>query len=121
MGGRNVIRFLTRWSWRVVTSDRPKWHPSYVSQNPAPRLTAPALPAFSGTPRVLLLGGAGRSGATVLERVLGELPGACSAGELVHLWQRGVLDDETCGCGESFGRCPFWVEVGARAFNGWNA
>jgi hypothetical protein len=70
---------------------------------------------------VLFLGGLGRSGTTVLERVLGELPGACSAGELVHLWQRGVLDDETCGCGESFGRCPFWVEVGARAFNGWNA
>jgi hypothetical protein len=52
--------------------------------------------------------------------VLGELPGACSAGELVHLWQRGVLDDETCGCGEPFSRCPFWSEVGRRAFGGWD-
>jgi hypothetical protein len=69
---------------------------------------------------VLYLGGLGRSGTTVLERVLGELPGACSAGELVHLWQRGVLDDETCGCGAPFGECPFWSEVGARAFGGWN-
>ena len=54
-----------------------------------------------------------------LERVLGELPGTCSVGELVHLWQRGVLDDETCGCGERFGHCPFWAEVGRRAFDGW--
>jgi Sulfotransferase family len=71
-------------------------------------------------PRVLYLGGLGRSGTTVLERVLGELPGACSVGEIVHLWQRGVLDDETCGCGEPFSRCPFWTEVGRRAFGGWD-
>lgn len=71
-------------------------------------------------PRVLYLGGLGRSGTTVLERVLGELPGTCSVGELVHLWQRGVLDDETCGCGQPFSACPFWLEVGRRAFGGWD-
>ncbi|MCW2635722.1 MAG: hypothetical protein JWQ99_2089 [Blastococcus sp.] len=69
---------------------------------------------------MLYLGGLGRSGTTVLERVLGELPGTCSVGELVHLWQRGVLDDETCGCGSPFSRCPFWTEVGSRAFGGWD-
>jgi hypothetical protein len=69
---------------------------------------------------VLYLGGLGRSGTTVLERVLGELPGVCSVGELVHLWQRGILDDETCGCGEPFSGCPFWTEVGRRAFGGWD-
>ncbi|WP_347059400.1 sulfotransferase [Blastococcus sp. HT6-30] len=79
---------------------------------------APAVPAGE-RPRVLYLGGLGRSGSTVLERVLGELPGVCSVGEVVHLWQRGVLDDETCGCGEPFSRCPFWTEVGAVAFGGW--
>jgi Sulfotransferase family len=73
-----------------------------------------------GVTRVLFLGGLGRSGTTVLERVLGGLPGACSAGELVHLWQRGVLDDELCGCGEPFSRCSFWTEVGQRAFGGWD-
>jgi hypothetical protein len=71
-------------------------------------------------PRVLYLGGLGRSGTTVLERVLGELPGTCSVGELVHLWRRGVLDDETCGCGEPFSRCSFWSEVGRLAFGGWD-
>jgi hypothetical protein len=69
---------------------------------------------------VLFLGGLGRSGTTVLERVLGELPGTSSVGEVVHLWQRGVLDDETCGCGVPFSRCPFWSEVGVRAFGGWD-
>ena len=57
----------------------------------------------------------------MLERVLGQLSGTCSVGELVHLWQRGVLDDETCGCGNPFSRCPFWQEVGDRAFAGWPA
>src|SRR3954447_9824278 len=71
-------------------------------------------------PRVLYLGGLGRSGTTLLERVLGEVPGMCSVGELVHLWQRGVLDEETCGCGEPFSQCPFWIEVGERAFGGWD-
>jgi hypothetical protein len=69
---------------------------------------------------VLYLGGLGRSGTTVLERVVGQLPGTCSVGEVVHLWQRGVLDDETCGCGEPFSACRFWTEVGHRAFGGWS-
>ncbi len=77
-------------------------------------------PAHSGATRVLFLGGLGRSGTTVLERVLGELPPACSVGEVVHLWQRGVLDDETCGCGRPFSQCPFWVAVGDHAFGGWD-
>ena len=32
--------------------------------------------------RVLYLGGMGRSGSTLLERMLGEVPGACSLGDL---------------------------------------
>ena len=89
-----------------------------VSTSSAQPSSASAL--TSVRPRVLYLGGLGRSGTTVLERVLGEIPGACSVGELVHLWQRGVLDDETCGCGRPFSGCPFWTEVGRRAFGGWD-
>lgn len=84
------------------------------------RAAAAPSPEARTRPTVLYLGGLGRSGTTVLERVLGELPGVCSAGELVHLWRRGVLDDETCGCGRAFGSCPFWAEVGRVAFGGWS-
>ena len=70
--------------------------------------------------RVLYLGGLGRSGSTLIERLIGELPGVCSVGELVHLWQRGVLAGERCGCGAPFHDCPFWRRVGAIAFGGWH-
>lgn len=70
-------------------------------------------------PRVVFLGGMGRSGTTLLERLLGELPGVCSAGEMVHLWQRGIADAELCGCGKPLPVCPFWAEVGRAAFGGW--
>ncbi len=70
-------------------------------------------------PRIVYLGGLGRSGTTLLERLLGELPGVCSAGEVVHLWQRGIADAERCGCGEPLPDCPFWREAGRAAFGGW--
>jgi Sulfotransferase family len=69
--------------------------------------------------RVLFLGGLGRSGTTLLERVIGELPGAFPLGEIVHLWIRDIQDDERCGCNKPFSGCPFWTQVGERAFGGW--
>lgn len=72
------------------------------------------------TPRVIFLGGLGRSGTTLLERLLGELPGVTPLGEVVHLWERGVLAGEPCGCGRPFPACPFWRVVGERAFGGWS-
>jgi hypothetical protein len=71
-------------------------------------------------PTVLYLAGFGRSGSTLVERLLGEMPGACAAGELTHMWQRGVRENERCGCGQPFQQCPFWRDVGQRAFGGWN-
>jgi sulfotransferase family protein len=70
--------------------------------------------------RLLFLGGLGRSGTTLIERLLGELPGVCALGEVVHLWQRDVRDDERCGCGSRFSGCTFWQRVGKAAFGGWH-
>ncbi len=70
--------------------------------------------------RVIYLAGLGRSGSTLLERLLGELPGVCASGEIVHLWQRGVAENERCGCGLAFGTCDFWSQVGKEAFGGWD-
>jgi hypothetical protein len=69
--------------------------------------------------RVAYLGGMGRSGSTLAERLLGEFPGVCIAGELVHIWQRGVVENERCGCGAQFGGCDFWTAVADAAFGGW--
>jgi hypothetical protein len=69
--------------------------------------------------RVLFIGGLGRSGTTLLERVLGELPGVTPLGEIIHMWRRDVQDDERCACGQPFSACPFWTEVGQRAYGGW--
>jgi Sulfotransferase domain len=70
--------------------------------------------------RVLYVGGIGRSGSTLVERLLGQLPGVCPVGELVHLWERGITEGERCGCGEPFRHCPFWQKVGTVAFSGWD-
>ena len=69
---------------------------------------------------MLYLGGLGRSGSTLIERLIGQLPGVCPVGELVHLWERGITEGERCGCGEPFRECPFWQQVGKAAFGGWD-
>lgn len=69
---------------------------------------------------VLYIGGLGRSGSTLVERLAGQLPGACAVGEIVHLWQRGITEDERCGCGVAFAECPFWQQAGKTAFGGWD-
>jgi hypothetical protein len=70
--------------------------------------------------RVLYVAGMPRSGSTLLERLIGALPGVCGLGEVVWLWSRGVREGARCGCGEGFHDCPFWTEVGKRAFSGWS-
>jgi len=74
-------------------------------------------PAPSVT-RVLYVAGTGRSGSTLLARVLDRADGVFAAGELRYVWQRGLVEDRVCGCGEPFSRCPFWAEVLDRAFGG---
>ncbi len=73
-----------------------------------------------GLPRVAFIGGIPRSGSTLLELLLAQGGDFCSVGETVHLWQRGILDDERCACGERFAQCSFWSPVGQRAFGGWD-
>lgn len=69
---------------------------------------------------MLYIGGWGRSGSTLLECVLARVEGTVALGEVVWLWERGLRRDELCACGEPFGSCPFWREVGDTAFGGWD-
>jgi hypothetical protein len=66
--------------------------------------------------RVVFVAGAGRSGSTLLDLMLGASPGAVSVGELRHIWNLGFGRDEFCGCGELFSACPFWSAVVDDAF-----
>lgn len=63
---------------------------------------------------VLYIAGAGRSGSTLLERILGQLEGSVAVGELRHLW-REEPEGQRCGCGELLTRCEFWAAVLGRA------
>lgn len=69
---------------------------------------------------VLYIGGIGRSGTTVFELSLGVDDRIVALGEVIHLWQRSLVDNEPCGCGEPFSRCLFWTTVGDVAFGGWD-
>jgi hypothetical protein len=70
---------------------------------------------------VAYIGGAGRSGSTVLALLLGNVPGFVPIGGLNHLWERGLQKNYLCGCGVHFRECPFWEGVGREAFGGWDA
>jgi hypothetical protein len=69
--------------------------------------------------KVLYIGGYSRSGSTLLDCMLGQLPGFCSTGELAYVWTHGLGENRLCGCGARFLSCPFWSDVGAAAFGGW--
>lgn len=70
-------------------------------------------------PRVVYIGGMGRSGSTLLELLLAQAADVVALGEVVHLWERGLQTDELCSCGETFGGCPMWRAIGEQAFDGW--
>lgn len=74
---------------------------------------------MTSTTRILYVGGLGRSGSTLLERALAQFPTVTGLGETVYMWQRGVANDEQCGCGRRFASCDFWTAVGETAFGGW--
>jgi hypothetical protein len=70
--------------------------------------------------RVVFIGGLGRSGTTLLERLLGQLPGVAPLGEITHLWERDLLGNEMCACGATFSYCEFWQRIGKAAFGDWD-
>ena len=69
---------------------------------------------------VLYVGGMPRSGSTLFDLMVGQLPDHCDVGELFYLWQAGPLRNQLCACGHVFSDCPFWTAVGTRAFGGWS-
>ena len=61
--------------------------------------------------KAVLVVGAGRSGTTLMDLVLGNREDAVSTGELRFIWRRGVIEGQLCGCGTPLNRCRFWSRV----------
>jgi hypothetical protein len=86
----------------------------------ATELAAPA-PSGAGAAGqavpVLFIAGFGRSGSTLLDRLLGSTPDVHSGGELAAIWTHGLVADRLCSCGAPFSGCPFWCAVGRDSFS----
>ena len=95
---------------------------SAMNKSTAELASVTPLLATAGSAKVpvLYVGGLGRSGSTLLNDMLGQHGSLVSGGEIVHIWQRGLVENNLCGCGEKFQSCEFWTEVGERAYGGWD-
>lgn len=74
----------------------------------------------AGPVRVLYIGGTGRTGSTLLEKLLGQLEGVFACGEMAYLWH-GLRVGSRCSCGAPLRECGLWAEVFDRAFGGMTA
>jgi hypothetical protein len=65
------------------------------------------------TIKVLFVAGSGRSGTTIMARLLGELDGFVNVGEAArYLFDRHLqAKNLPCGCGQSVPQCPFWRDI----------
>jgi Sulfotransferase family len=71
--------------------------------------------------KVLYITGWGRSGTTILDRILGQIPGFNSVGEIRYIWDRNFIGNHLCGCGEHFRDCPEWQAIINDAFGDFDA
>jgi len=68
--------------------------------------------------KILFIGGAGRSGSTLLERILGTCDHFICVGELRFILDRGLYENQLCGCGNPFHECVFWRSVIEKVLEG---
>lgn len=66
---------------------------------------------MNSPPRIVYIAGTGRTGSTLLGQCLSCSGQALFVGELTHLWKRGFVEDELCGCGRPVSQCGFWQHV----------
>jgi UDP-N-acetylglucosamine transferase subunit ALG13 len=134
IGAEDVVRLAeTEEQFRAALDEALDYPHRFALGAESGELTAPGLDRFAdlvgellppATPDrrvpVMYIGGLGRSGSTLLERCIGQVEQVACVGEVVHLWERGLRDDELCGCGDRFSECAFWQRVGKSAYGGWD-
>ena len=60
---------------------------------------------------VIYIAGAGHSGSTLLDLLLGSVPGVLSMGEVNTIWSRAAARRDHCSCGELLDDCTLWGAV----------
>lgn len=71
--------------------------------------------------RVVYVVGKGRSGSTLVDDLLGAIPGVASLGELRLVWSRGFTPGYRCACGALVPECPVWSTAVPAAAGGTDA
>lgn len=66
--------------------------------------------------KIILISGYGRSGSTLIDKLIGHIDQFVSVGELNNIWERAVGGNELCECESPFRECSFWSEVMRVAF-----
>lgn len=99
---------------------RAPWQPRVIQGGLGEQRTPLTAKAADSRTRVLYVGGAGRSGSTLLGRAIASGEGVFTGGELRYIWDRGLRDNQLCSCGAPFRSCPFWTEVFLKAFGGFD-
>lgn len=61
--------------------------------------------------KILYIVGSGRSGTTILDNILGQLPESFSTGETRYIWDRGLIEGRQCGCGLELYDCEIWSKI----------
>ena len=78
------------------------------------------MPEQDGAPptiTVLYIAGSGRSGSTILDRILSQHEGFFGAGELTNYFSRGLVAKRRCGCGLPIPeQCPIWAAITKEAY-----
>jgi hypothetical protein len=67
--------------------------------------------------RVIFIGGAWRSGTTLLGNILATSPGAEHVGEIEYLLHAKDPGDSQCGCGLRLRDCPLWRDIVGGTFD----
>lgn len=75
-------------------------------------------PATGDRVTVLYISGIGRSGSTLLNDLVSQHKDVVSVGEVTRLLDRGLVDNQLCGCGQHFSDCSLWTDVG-EILGGW--
>ncbi len=65
----------------------------------------------SAARQLIYIAGTGRTGSTLLGQCLSCSGEALFAGEITHVWKRGFVEDELCGCGSPVSQCSFWCMI----------